>query len=187
LIKLITTVEIAFSVIFAVTSIHLIVVNLSKVHKLKTGKMPARIKLGFVIFTLGAILLPVANYFGGLHEDSLLVVLGLLLIATGIRVRGKELYAQMLLNTPFHNTCTLLVSLYSILAVYILNGAKEGSVIRDWAVVTYYRVSAWLMVVYHALSFLSAYPLLISLTHVTAWLFALYPSIVVFEYTRRWM
>ena len=187
MIELVTTVEIAFSVVFAVTSVYLIVVNLSRVHRLKTGKVHRRVKLGFAMFMIGAILLPVTNYFGGLHADSIVLIFGLLLIATSIRARGKELYTQILLNAPFHNLCTFLVSLYSILAVYILNGAREGSLVRDWAVVNYYRASAWLIVAYHVLSFLSAYPLLISLTHVTAWLFALYPSIVVFEYTWRWM
>jgi len=187
LIKLVTTVEIAFSVVFAVTSVHLIVVNLAKVHRLKRGRIGLRIGFGIALFFFGAVLLPLAYWFGWLHEDLILIVAGMFLLATEMRARGKELYAQMILNAPFYNLCTFLISLYSILSVYILNGAREGSLIRDWAVSTYYRASAWLIVVYHALSVLSAYPLLISLIHVTAWILALYPSVIVFEYTRRWM
>ncbi len=193
MIDLIIAIEIAFSAAFAIVSMYIAISNVIRLCALaKKDARSAGIKVGFVLFMIGMAFLPAA-YIVVFQPTFFLIIVGLLLIGAAIKVEKsrKVTSLQMALSSPFYNVPTLFHALYTMLVVYILNGVREKTIFRDWAVETYYKVSTWLFVGQHALLllFFSHKDLIIyhSLLHITAWIVALYPSIVIYDYMRRWI
>ncbi len=179
-------VEIVLSSILAIASSHVAVYNVIRVFRLRREHLRAVIsRIGLISFTFGMALLPFV-----LWPSFVLTTLGLILMGWAVRVEEARRLTtlQMILSSPFYNVPTFFHAVYTMLTIHFLNGVRENVVFRDWAVENYYKASAWLFVLQHAF-LLMFYDrgLVVSLTHVTAWTVALYPSIVVHEYTKRWL